>query len=165
MQCQPLSLLSALSPSWSAACQVWLTALTKKGKECVGLASFSQLSRCSILICVPTASAGSTGSRGMLNTFSPEVQRECEARFQSFARSINPGHYLRTTHWALSLHMLHTSWQSSKPRQFITGARSPLRLLSSRILTPGSSSSKSGRTLTCSMAPHGLSGVRWGLLQ
>lgn len=42
--CQSQSFLTLLSQSLSVACQVWLTALTKKGKECVSLAPFSQLS-------------------------------------------------------------------------------------------------------------------------
>ena len=66
----PLSFLTVLSPSSSAACQLWLTPLTKKGKECVSLASLGQLSPCAVLGCVPTVSAGSIGSRGMLDTFS-----------------------------------------------------------------------------------------------
>lgn len=54
-----------------------------------------------------------------------QLWRVCEARFQSFARSINPRHSLRTAHWAFTLYVLNISWQANKPRQFITGALFP----------------------------------------
>ena len=58
-----------------------------------------------------------------------QLWRVCELKFQSFSRSINPGHYLRTTQWAFTLVVLNISWQSDKPRQFITDAHFSFQLV------------------------------------
>lgn len=67
--------------------------------------------------------------RGCWRLIFLQLWRVCEPRFQSFAKSINPRHYLKTTHWAVTLFILNISWQSDKPRQFITDAHFPLHLL------------------------------------
>lgn len=126
LQCQRLSFLTLLSQSSSAACQVWLAALTKKGKECVSLAPFSQLSWCSMMVCVPV-SAASTGSRGTLETFSfatlwgkiPKLGQEHKS--EAVSQNYTLGLY--------QLYNLNISRQANKLRQFSTGVHLLLPLL------------------------------------
>lgn len=67
-----------------------------------------------------------------------QLGRVGEVRFKSFARNINPRHYLRTTHWAFTIYVLNISWQSNKSGQFITGAHLLLQLFLKDPETEGS---------------------------
>lgn len=53
---------------------------------------------------------------------------ESEARLQSFARSMNPRHYLRTTRWPFTVDVLNIPWQSDEPRPLITVTHLPFHL-------------------------------------
>lgn len=75
-----LSFLTRLSQSSSTACQVCLTALAIKGKECGRPCSPSSLS----IAVLPVFS----------HALCPVVC-DCEASLQNFAKSINPRHCLR----------------------------------------------------------------------
>ncbi|KAK2109963.1 hypothetical protein P7K49_009709, partial [Saguinus oedipus] len=67
------AILALLSQSSSAVCQVQLTLLTKKGKECVSPAPFSELSGCSMMGGVHGVSWIHRKQENVIDTFSPAI--------------------------------------------------------------------------------------------
>lgn len=141
LQCQPLSFLTLLSQSSSACSMSGLAHYCNQKRQRMCKPCQRVVLVLHNGLCSHNVSWIRRKQRDAGDIFPLQLGSVGEVRFKSFARNINPRHYLRTTHWAFTIYVLNISWQSNKSGQFITGAHLLLQLLLKDPETEGSNRS------------------------